>query len=421
MAEGRENRGVDPEALARFLQVTRRLAAPFELPAVLAEIIEAGRALLRADRGTVFLYERETDELVSAVATGVGTLRFPADRGIVGESARTRSVVNVPDCHADPRFNPEGDRRTGYRTRCLLTVPLIGYDESLVGVLQLLNREDGVFDEEDERTATALAAQCAVALQRVEMTRQLVIKERLDRELGLAREIQMGLLPRAVPDLPGYEVAGSSVPAGQTGGDTFDLVPMSGDRLLLLLADATGHGIGPALSVTQVRAMLRIAVRLGADIDDAFRQINDQLAQDLAPGRGVTAFLGLLDARSHEVRYHSGGQAPILHFHAARGEFEWLGPTAMVLGFFEQRKPPVPRTLRLEPGDVLGLITDGVYEAENPSGEALGKDGVEAFLRASLNLPLREVVETLASFALRFASPAPQADDVTVLLLRRHA
>ena len=411
---------VDPEVLERILEVTRRLAAPFELHAVLEQIIEAGRAILGADRGTVFLYDRATHELVSAVATGVGTLRFPADRGIVGEVVRTRAVINVPDCYADPRFNPEADRQTGYRTRCLLSIPLVGHDDALVGVLQLLNKKEGAFDERDERTAEALAAQCAVALQRVQLTEQLVEKRRMDRELEVARNIQMGLLPGTMPHLPGYDLAGFCRPADRTGGDAFDLVPVADTGLVILLGDATGHGIGPALCVTQARSMLRMAVRLSASLDDAFRHINDQLVQDLPEGRGVTAFLGALDARTHEVRYHSGGQGPLLHFHAATGACEWLKATTFPLGFFEQRKTPSPGCLRLEPGDILGLITDGVYECENDRGEAFGEAGVERVVAEHHASPTAELVSRIAVEADAFRT-GPQADDITIVLLKRLA
>ncbi len=415
----RTTQGPPSDALARILEVTRRLAAPVELRALLGEIVDAARVVLSADRGSVFLYDPASHELVTAVATGVGTLRFPADRGIVGESARTRSVINVPDCYADPRFNPEADRQTGYRTRCLLAVPLVGDDGSLVGVLQILNKATGAFDGDDEWTATTLAAQCAVAIRRAQMTEQIVAKEKLDRELDLAREIQIGLLPRTAPILPGYDVAGLSRPAQQTGGDTFDFLPLPDDRLILLLGDATGHGIGPALSVTQVRSMLRIAVRLGAPIDDAYRHINDQLVDDLASNRGVTAFLGVLDARAHEVTYHAAGQAPLLHWHAADGSFEWIGPTSMPMGFFAHRTPPRAHTLRLEPGDVLGLVTDGVYECEDPAGHALGTEGVEALWGRVGAEPMSALAERIAERVLLHTGPQPQADDVTVVLARR--
>jgi len=408
-----------PAALERILEVTRRLAAPIELRTLLGEIVDAARIVLGADRGSVFLYDPASHELVTAVATGVGTLRFPADRGIVGECAKSLRVVNVPDCYADPRFNPQADRQTGYRTRCLLAVPLVGDDGVLVGVLQILNKTDGVFDTVDEHMATTLAAQCAVAIRRAQLTEQVVAKEKLDRELALARDIQVGLLPRSAPTLAGYDVAGLSRPADQTGGDTFDFIPLDGDRLVVLLGDATGHGIGPALSVTQVRAMLRIALRLGSPIDDAYRHINDQLVDDLSSNRAVTAFLGLIEPRTHEVTFHAAGQAPILHWHAATCTFEWIGATSMPMGFFTQRKPPQARTLRLEPGDVLGLLTDGVYECEDPAGQALGTAGVEALWPTPLDEPMERLAARIAEHVRQHTGPHPQADDVTVVLVRR--
>jgi phosphoserine phosphatase len=326
-------RTLDAATLERILEVTRRLAAPFELSKMLGEVIDAGRAVLAADRGTVFLYDDQTDELVVRVGTDIETIRIPADRGIAGECARSRQVINVPDCYADSRFNPEVDRSSGYRTRCLLAVPLIGHDDSLVGVLQLLNKEDGTFDERDESIAASFAAQCAVALQRARMTEELVVKEKMERELSLAREIQIGFLPREMPRLTGYELAGTSRPADETGGDTFDAVSIDDTNAMLLLGDATGHGVGPALSATQVRAMLRIALRLGAGLDATISNINDQLEQDLADNRFVTAFLGILDAVTHRVTYHAAGQGPLMHFRAAAGTFDWHKSTTIPLGF----------------------------------------------------------------------------------------
>src|SRR6185369_12031341 len=142
----------------------------------------------------------------------------------------------------------------------------------------------------------------------------------------------------AMPKLPGYEVAGWSRPATQTGGDTFDVIPVPGG-CVLLLGDATGHGVGPALSVTQVRAMLRMAMRLGAGVDDAFRHMNDQLEQDLSSNRFVTCFLGKVDTEAHTLAYPSGGQGPILHRSAASGEWTRIEPTAMPLGILPSFRP----------------------------------------------------------------------------------
>ena len=203
----------------------------------------------------------------------------------------------------------------------MLTLPLVGYDDQLVGVLQVVNRRDGIFDADDEAVAAALAAQCAVALQRMQMTERLVSSEKLRQEISVAREVQMGTLPKAPPIVPGYDFAGLFQPTDDTGGDTYDFVPCDDGRIFVLMGDATGHGIGPALSATQVRAMLRVALRLGASLDDVFRHINDQLVDDLSEDRFVTAFLGQLDPRLARAALPLGRPGPAAAFPGGR---PWL-------------------------------------------------------------------------------------------------
>lgn len=412
---------LDSAALERILDTTRRLARPIDLPTMLGEVIDVAREVLDADRGTVFLYEPDTNELVVTIGTELEAIRLPADRGIVGECALNRRIVNVPDCYSDPRFNPEVDRRTGYHTECLLTVPLIGHDESLVGVLQILNKGEGVFDERDERVAEALGAQCAVALQRARMIEAEVARERMDRELSVARDIQAGFLPSTMPDLPGYEFAGTSLPAKEAGGDTFDLISHGDQTVTVLVGDATGHGVGPALSATQVRAMLRVAARLDADMDDALRHINDQLNHDLASNRFVTAFVGSVDGAAHHVRYHSAGQAPVLHFRAATTQCTWLGSTATPLGLLTPLNLKDAISFDMAPGDILAVMTDGVFECEDPQGEDFGEEGVARLLAEHHDEPIDRLIERVNATVSAHRREAPPADDVTIVLVRRLA
>ena len=148
----------EARALRSVLEVTRKLSAPFDLDTMLTEVVDAAREVLDAERGTVFLYDESSNELVVRVATKLGSIRIPADKGIVGESAMSRKLINVADCYADERFNRAIDKETGYRSRCMLTIPLIGFEDTLVGVLQILNKNSGVFDEQDEFIAAALAS-----------------------------------------------------------------------------------------------------------------------------------------------------------------------------------------------------------------------------------------------------------------------
>ena len=409
----------DTQALRQILEVTRKLAAPFDLDTMLTEVVNASREVLHADRGTVFLYDPASDELVVRVGTDLDSIRIPADKGIVGESAQTRQVINVPDCYADPRFNRDIDRQTGYRSRCMLTIPLIGYEDSLVGVLQILNKHEGVFDARDEYVAQALAAQAAVVLHRARVTEQIIESERIGREISVARDVQMATLPKDMPEIPGYEFGGAFAPTDQTGGDLYDFVPLGNNRLFMLMCDATGHGIGPALSATQVRAMLRVALRLQSSLDDAFIHINDQLCEDLPDDRFVTGFFGLLDAATHTVRFHSGGQGPIMHYQADMGEFDWHPATTFPLGYMPHSKLDAPHTAALDPGDVLGLISDGIYEYENEAGEQFGRRGVMRVLDEHPHAGAQELVDLIMDAARRHGGAAPQADDITIVLARR--
>src|SRR5262249_9828472 len=154
-------------------------------------------------------------------AQGSGTIRIGANQGIAGAAFQSQQTINIPDAYADPRFNPEIDRTTGYRTRCVLTVPLAGFDGQVVGVLQVLNKVDGVFGPYDEQLALVLAAQVGVVLQRSRLLDHYVQKKQLENALSLARAIQQNLMPRRPPRVPGYDLAGWCRPAEATGGDCY--------------------------------------------------------------------------------------------------------------------------------------------------------------------------------------------------------
>jgi phosphoserine phosphatase len=410
--------GLSAEDLGAILEVTRALAAPFDLLSMLAEVTRAACRVLRAERASVWLHDAAADELVLEVAADIRHVRVPVGAGLVGVSARDRRIVNVADCYADPRFDPAIDRRSGFRTRCSLTLPLIDHRDALVGVMQVLNKADGVFGAADEMLAAALAAQCAVALQRVRLTEAQLESEKLRQELEVARIVQTSGLPAAMPRVAGYDLHGVSRPAAQTGGDTFDL-GLVGDRLLVVLGDATGHGIGPALSVTQMQAMLRIAFRLGAELQAAFTEVNDQLAESLPDDRFITAFVGLLDPSEHRMTFHSGGQAPILHWRAASAEFESHRPTSFPLGAMPLAALRPPLVLAFAPGDVLVLLSDGLYEWCDARGEAFGEARVREVVRAHHGLPTSELAARLLEAVQAFAGGAPQEDDVTLVLVKR--
>ena len=418
MSADRSSQGLSSERLEQILEVTRALAQPFDLMSMLAAVTSAARQVLQAERCSVWLHDAATDELVLEVATDIRHVRIAVGTGLVGACARDRTLINVPDCYADPRFDSAVDKRSGFHTRCSLTLPLVDHKAALVGVMQLLNRADGVFDAADERLALALAAQCAVALQRARMTEALIEGEKMRQELELARQVQMSSLPATMPALPGYDCFGLSQPAEQTGGDTYDLALID-EGLVVVLGDATGHGMAPALSVTQMHAMLRMAMRLGVGLETAFLQVNNLLGETLADDRFITAFIGLLDPRTHELRYISGGQGPILHFHAASGTCTRHKPTCFPLGAMALAAARPSSSLQLQPGDALVLLSDGIYEYHDVDGEQFGEGRVEALVAEHRDLSMRALADKLLEAIRAFARGAVQDDDITIVLVRR--
>ena len=418
METTQRRRRLSAEDLETILGVTSALAAPFDLMTMLGEVVGAAKQVLHAERGSVWLFEPESDELVLLVATGIAPVRVRSGAGLVGTCARERRIINVPDCYADPRFDPKVDRATGYRTRCMLTLPLVDHKDALVGVMQVLNKDGGVFDADDETLATALAAQCAVALQRVRMTEAVIEGEKMRQALEMARVVQMSTLPAAMPAVTGYEVCGLFESAELTGGDTYDLAVLD-QGLLVVLGDATGHGIAPALSVTQMQAMLRMAFRLGSDLDTAYLQLNNRLAETPAADRFVTAFIGLLDPAAHRLRFHSGGQGPIFHFQASTGRCAHYKPTSFPLGAMPLAAVPPPVTLEMAPGDILVLLSDGFYEQADAAGEQFGEARVEALVAEHRGLPVALLMEAIVRAVRDFAGGAPQEDDMTAVLVKR--
>lgn len=406
--------------LERVVALMQKLMSHFDLDSVLAEIVDTAQLLFGAELATLWMFQPDGARIVCEIPHGEPPISADLGIGLVGTCAATRKLINVPDVTADSRFLPEVDGGALIDRGSMLSVPIIDSEDVLVGVLQVLDEDGLAFDTRAESMAQLLAAQAAIALQAVKVHLERLRFQRLQQEVELARAIQIGTLPEVMPRVPGYEVHGHFQPAEHAGGDLYDLAILD-DRLFILLGDATGHGFGPALSATQMQAMLRVAFRCGADLDTAYRHVNNQLTEDLPDNRFITAFVGFLDPASHRVRFHSGGQGPILHWKAHPKAPQWHVPTTFPFGVMDVEAAGEAGVLELEPGDVLALISDGVYEFSNARGEMFGDARVAQILSRCHAMPLPRLTRTLLDAIAEFAGGAAQKDDITLVLVRRNA
>jgi len=405
--------------LMRLIDVSRQLGATFELEPLLKSIEEAALQVLDCERVSVFLYDPSTRELFSKVATGVEDIRFPANTGIAGEAAQTRKTIHVPDAYSDPRFNPAVDRATGFKTHNMLTLSMVGYDGRLVGVLQLLNKRRDCFSTDDERLAEMLSALAGVAIQRQFLMQEYAEKQKLERDLDLARQIQRGYLPNENPRVPGFEIAGWNKPADQTGGDAFDFIPCDDGRLGLLIADATGHGVGPALMVAECRALLRGLASITVDLTQIMGKANEVLFEDLQEGRFVTVCLAFLDSETSTISHLSAGHGPLIHYVAADDRFVELPAATLPLGITKNLPSGPAPDIVLGPGDLFILITDGFFEWIRADGAQFGLERLYEVIRINRQSACSEIIERLHCAVVEFGQGTPQEDDLTAIVVKK--
>jgi serine phosphatase RsbU (regulator of sigma subunit) len=256
---------------------------------------------------------------------------------------------------------------------------------------------------------------------------------KLERDLQVARQIQQGTFPQTLPRLAGFDIEARSEPADETGGDTYDVVGFRSvdvgrsvilddirpDRAMLLLADATGHGVGPALSVAQVRAMVRMAVRMNRSLATIVRHVNDQLCVDLPAGRFITAWFGEIDVRKGTITSFSAGQGPLLFVHGGRDAIDVLPVDAPPLGVVDALDVSPRDPIVMRPGDVFVILSDGFYEAADPQGDRFGIDRMTDLLRAHRRRSAKQILDAVRVAVEEFAQGTPADDDRTAIVIRR--
>jgi serine phosphatase RsbU (regulator of sigma subunit)/protein-S-isoprenylcysteine O-methyltransferase Ste14 len=253
------------------------------------------------------------------------------------------------------------------------------------------------------------------ALQEAETRRKL---DRIEFDLNIARSIQKGLLPKSSPQIPGYDIAGWSEPADQTGEDYYDWMQLPDGRVIFTIADATGHGIGPALLIAACRAYFRAIATRDDPLERITQQVDALLSADIPEGKFITAAIALLDPVQNRLGLHSAGHAPIYFYSAAENRVIMYDADQPPLGIHSD-SPSRSRTIQLSPGDALILVTDGLFECTNPAGQMLGMDRLAQSIQKFHADPAPQLIHNLFEEVRQFCQSAPQADDITVVVIKR--
>ncbi len=274
-------------------------------------------------------------------------------------------------------------------------------------------------------TASMVAAQGranVIEAVREAMTaeQEQVARSAIERDLDIARDIQSGLMPSVAPDIAGFDIAGMARPAQQTGGDYYDWQPTADGRLIVALADVTGHGIGPALVMAVCRAYARASAARARDAADLLSEVNALIVGDIgSSGRFITMVIAILSPDG-SVELASAGHGPSLLRHCATGETDVFGGDGLPLGIDAAEAFDAPRRFTMAPGDTLVLATDGFMEwARAGDGVQFGLERLRHTVTTLPDMPAAECVRHIDRAAQAFAKGNPQQDDTTMVVIRR--
>lgn len=243
---------------------------------------------------------------------------------------------------------------------------------------------------------------------------------RVDRDLSMARDIQRGLLPQTRPSVAGFDIAGMSRAAEQTGGDYYDWQELPDGRLAVVLADVSGHGIAPALVMAVCRAYARASLPLMQDPGSLLKRINTLMHEDVRGGRFVTLALAILDGPQSRIELISAGHGPGLLLRAATGEVEQFVGDGVPLGILPDETYGAAQMLEMRPGDVLLMLTDGFFEWQRErDGQQFGIQRLSELLARVGKEDAETVLRKLDEAVLAFAEGSKQSDDVTAVVIKR--
>jgi len=409
-----------------LLEVFHSTRGTLDLHETLDRLLDAVQLLVPFDAAGIFVLREEMSPprqggLVEQIA-GVSWRGFPPrspatdpmlreGRGIVGHVIRSGEVVNAPDVRIDPWYV-----QGRVATRSELAVP-IQLDGRTIGALNLESDLTAAFRTKDVEVLRFFAEATAIAVEKAMLHERLTSAGHLERQLRTAQQVQERLLPTTLPDVPGHELAGLCLPSARVGGDYFDVVPIPGGQLGIVVADVSGHGLPAAIIMSAFRALVRTCLRAGQSLDEIAQTLDRELPDTTAGNAFVTAVLAMFDPASGRFRYVNCGHHPPLLDRPGRSP-QWLDQGGPLLGLIDGARFEVGEIV-LAPEDQLVIFTDGIVESRSPAGAWFGAERLAELVAEGRAQRAREVVENVVIEARGFAGVQGLEDDVTLVLLRR--
>ena len=405
------------ERLRMLNDVHQTLSRSIELEELLDLILNRAFEHLAPEEGAIFL-KGDDEEGYRRAATRTLASR-PGDplysETLVHEVADKGLAALVLDVESDERFGgAESILAAGIRS--LVAAPLLDSEGSL-GMIVLSSRANRrQFAEDDMELLVSLASVAALRIRNLALAVEAAERRRMEQELQLARQIQVGLLPDSMPDLPGYDLHGGNIPSRGVSGDYYEAIERDGE-CVLLVGDVSGKGVAASLLTASLEALTAGPIETGKPPEAICEIVSQRLFLRTPPAKYATLFLCALEVATGRLTYANAGHNPALVVRAD-GTVDQLSTTGMPIGLMPGATYTAGET-RLDPGDTLVIYTDGITEATDPDDNEFGTDGLAELCRQHRTDDLPDLARAIEKGLDAFAKGTPYADDRTVVMARR--
>ncbi len=405
--------------LKSIIQVGKLIQTILDLDELLNKVMATVVQVLQPTYACILLQDEQLGILVPKVIhRPPGSSQDLVISGtVIHQAIEEKSGVLMEDSRLDDRFKAS-ESIVVQRITSAICVALISKGEVLGAMYLDVRERSRRFSSGDLEWAAGVASQAALGIAVAMSHSEVVVEQQRRRELEIARQIQMNLLPKSMPEVEGFDFGGLSEPARMVGGDYFDVTQLPDGDVALAIADVSGKGVPAAIMVASVRAAVRIESRSLAEdgILEVMSRLNETIVIESMSNMFVTMVLCYFEPEMRRLTYCNAGHVhPI--FRNGEGEIEVLEAGGCFLGIM----PGIDLetgSVRMEPGSLLFMISDGVTDAVDPSGEAFGFERVLEFVKENHALPAQEMCEKLQASVTAFQDTAEQFDDLTVLAVR---
>jgi len=397
----------------------------FELDEIMTHLLDMIKPIIDYDAAGIFVLNEELEPVqrtpsknLIAGMSSRGYYHIPTTdnmlmlgKGIIGHVILTGISLIVPDVSTNAHYI---EARKG--TCSEITVPILRNNRT-IGALNLESDLLNAYDESDLEVLQFFADAASIALEKAILHRQLLEKELIDKQLQLAREVQMHLLPMENPSIPGYDIAGICIPAEEIGGDYYDFIELPKGNLGIVTADVSGHGIASAMTMTAFRGLLRTCTQGKLDPAETAVEINQHMPEFTGNKHFITLVYGVLDPKADKITFASCGHPPAWLIHSD-GRSEFMTKNGPALGVFDKVNYQNEST-QLHPGDILVIYTDGAIETDTAKIESYGILRLKMILNENRDLPAKDLIQRVISHIRAFSGSSIYLDDVTLVIVKK--